>query len=86
MKDEVEGFKVDNATAGQITNVALLLFASYIDLATSMSESFGGGGTSPSSSWGKNDDEDWEWARRCALMAHSMVTTPKPKIRRGHGR
>lgn len=86
MKDEVEGFKVDNTTAGQITNVALLLFANYIDLATSMSESFGGGGTSPSSSWGKNDDEDWEWARRCALMAHSMVTTPKPKIRRGHGR
>ena len=86
MKDEVAGFKTDGDTAEHITNVALLLFASYIDAATSIAESCGGGGTSPSSGWGKDDDEDWEWARRCARMAHSMVTTPKPKVRRGFGR
>ncbi|MBO4821532.1 MAG: relaxase/mobilization nuclease domain-containing protein [Prevotella sp.] len=86
MKDEIAGFKVDNGIAEHITNVALLLFASYIDIATSLSESIGGGGTSPSSGWGKNDDEDWEWARRCALMAHSMVMNPKPKVKRSHGR
>ena len=66
--------------------LTLLLFTSYIDAATSMSESCGGGGTSPSSGWGKDEDDDWEWAKRCAQMAHSMVTTPKPQIRRRRGR
>ena len=86
MKDEIACFKVDDDTASHITDVALLLFASYVDAATSVAESCGGGGTSPSSGWGKDDDEDWEWARRCAQMAHSMVTTPKPKVRRGFRR
>lgn len=85
MKDEVASFKVKDETSKHILDVALLLFASYVDAATSMSESCGGGGTSPSSGWGK-DDDDWEWAKRCAQMAHSMVTTPKPQIRRSRGR
>ena len=43
----------------------MLLFAGYIDAATSMSESCGGGGSSPSSGWGKKDDEDdWKFAHR----------------------
>jgi len=64
--------------------VALLLFASYIDAATAMSESCGGGG-SPTSGWGKDKDEDEnEWARCCARMAHQMLHTPKR--RRGLGR
>lgn len=84
MKDEVVDFKMDRETSEQITNVALLLFANYIDAATSMSESHGGGGTIPSSGWGRDKDDDWEWAKRCAIMAHSMITTPK--IRRGRGR
>ena len=56
----------------------MLLFAGYIDAATSMSESCGGGGGStPESDWGKKDDEDERmFARRCLLMAHSMY---KPK-------
>ena len=86
MNAEVASFKVNDEMANHILDVALLLFASYIDAATSMSESCGGGGTSPSSGWGKDDDDDWEWAKRCAQMAHSMVTTPKPKIRRSRGR
>lgn len=86
MKDEVASFKVNDEAANHIIGVAILLFSSYIDVATSMSESCGGGGTSPSSGWGKDDDDDWEWAKRCAHMAHSMVTTPKPKIRRSRGR
>ena len=84
MKDEVADFKMDKETSEQITNVALLLFANYIDAATSMSESHGGGGTIPSSAWGRDKDDDWEWAKRCAIMAHSMITTPK--TRRGRGR
>lgn len=86
MKAEVASFKVNNETADHIIGVALLLFTSYIDAATYMSESCGGGGTSPSSGWGKDEDDDWEWAKRCAQMAHSMVTTPKPQIRRRRGR
>jgi hypothetical protein len=86
MKDEVASFKVNDETPNHIIDVSLLLFASYIDAATAISESCGGGGTSPSSGWGKDDDDDWEWAKRCAQMAHSMVTTPKPQIRRSRGR
>ena len=49
--------------------VAALLFAGYLDAATSMSSSCGGGG-SPGSGWGKDKDEDeHNWAIRCAKMA-----------------
>ena len=71
------------ATVENIAHTAMLLFAGYIDAATSMSESCGGGGGStPESDWGKKDDEDERmFARRCLLMAHSMY---KPKsVKRG---
>ena len=52
---------------------ALLLFAGYVDAATTMAESHGGGGSAPSSGWGRDKDEDErEWARRCARMAMEM--------------
>jgi len=69
-----------------VVHTAMLLFAGYIDAATSMSESCGGGGgSSPESDWGKRDDEDERaFARRCLLMAHSMY---KPKtVKRGFHR
>ena len=69
-----------------VAHTAMLLFAGYIDAATSMSESCGGGGgSSPESDWGKKDDEDERmFARRCLQMAHSML---KPKsIKRGYHR
>ena len=63
----------DIATTENVAHVAMLLFAGYIDAATSMSESCGGGGSAPSSGWGKKDDEDdWKFALRCAQMAHSV--------------
>lgn len=72
----------DIAVANDITHGALLLFAGYVDAATSMSESCGGGGGSaPSSGWGKKDDEDdREYARRwlivCSSLSHvSVVST-----------
>ena len=69
------------ASVDDISHVAMLLFAGYIDAATSMSESCGGGGGSaPSSDWGRKDDEDERaFARRCLQMAHSMC---KPPVRR----
>ena len=64
-----------------VLNVALLLFMNYVDAATSMSESCGGGGSTPSN-WGKDKDEDErEWARRCAQHANWLC---KP-IRRQKG-
>ena len=74
------------ATVENIAHTAMLLFAGYIDAATSMSESCGGGGGStPESDWGKKDDEDERmFARCCLLMAHSMY---KPKsVKRGFHR
>ena len=75
----------DTATVEKVAHTAMLLFAGYIDAATSMSESCGGGGGSaPESGWGKKDDEDERmFARRCLKMAQSMFK-PKPRQRSFH--
>ena len=75
----------DTATVEIVAHTAMLLFAGYIDAATSMSESCGGGGGSaPESGWGKDKDEDERAdARRCLKMAHSMCK-PKPRQRSFH--
>ena len=53
-----------------VLNVAMLLFMNYVDAATTISESCGGGGSTPSN-WGKDKDEDErDWARRCAILAN----------------
>lgn len=61
----------------EIQHTALLLFAGYLDAATSMAASSAGGG-SDTSGWGRDKDEDeLEWARRCARMANSMCKRKK---------
>ena len=61
----------------EIQHTALLLFAGYLDAATSMAASSGGGG-SDISGWERGKDEDdLEWARRCARMANSMCKRKK---------
>ena len=76
----------DTATVENVAHTAMLLFAGYIDAATSMYESCGGGGGStPESDWGKKDDEDERtYARRCLQMAHSMCKSKS--IKRGYHR
>lgn len=65
------------ANIEEIQHTALLLFAGYLDAATSMAAS-SGGGSSDTSSWGRDKDEDdLEWARRCARMANSMCKRRK---------
>ena len=60
----------------EIQHTALLLFAGYLDAATSMATSSGGG--SDTGGWGRGKDEDeLEWARRCARMANSMCKRRK---------
>ena len=74
----------DTATVENVAHTAMLLFVGYIDAATSMSESCGGGGSAPESGWGKDKDEDERaYARRCLKMAHSMCK-PKPRQRSFH--
>ena len=53
------------------------VFAGYLDAATSMAVSSGGGG-SDTGGWGRDKDEDeLEWARRCARMANQMCKRRK---------
>lgn len=59
----------DDLDIPNLAKVAALLFAEYIDAATSIASS-GGGGGSPGTGWGKDKDEDERnWALRCARMA-----------------
>ena len=61
----------------EVQHTALLLFAGYLDAATSIATSSGGGG-SDTNGWGRDKDEDeLEWARRCARMANSMCKRRK---------
>ena len=62
----------------EIQHTALLLFAGYVDAATSMAASSGGGGNSNTSGWGRDKNEDeLQWAHRCARMASSMCKRRK---------
>ena len=66
-----------------VQNTAILLFTNYLDAATQMSESCGGGGNTPESGWGRKEDEDdIAWARRCARQASIMHTRPVRRMRR----
>lgn len=80
MKDAIE-VPNESMPFENVLNVAMLLFMNYVNAATSMSESCGGGGSTPSN-WGKDKDEDErDWARRCAQLANWLC---KP-IRRHKG-
>ena len=80
MKDAIKA-PDESVPFENVMNVAMLLFMNYVDAATSMSESCGGGGSTPSN-WGKDkDDDERDWARRCAQLANWLC---KP-IRRHKG-
>ena len=80
MKDAIE-VPDESVPFENVLNVAMLLFTNYVNAATSMSESCGGGGSTPSN-WGKDkDDDERDWARRCAQLANWLC---KP-IRRHKG-
>ena len=80
--DEELGSLDEEVKQADVLKVAVLLFAEYLDAATSMSASSGGGG-SPGDGWGKDkDDDERNWAIRCARMAKWLC---KP-IKRSRGR
>ena len=80
MKETIES-PDESVPIDNVLNVAMLLFMNYVNAATSMSESSGGGGSIPSN-WGKDkDDDERDWARRCAQLVNWLC---KP-IRRHKG-
>ena len=63
------------ATIEEIQHTAILLFAEYLDAATSMATSSGGGGNSDSNGWGRNKDEDdREWTLRRVLQETNVLS------------
>ena len=71
------------ATINDLQQTAVLLFAGYLDAATQMSESTGGGGSTSDGLGRDKDEDDLEWARRCARMASQMC---RPAVKRGNTR
>lgn len=66
-----------NVSRTDVVSIAVVLFAGMIEAATNISSSCGGGGSSPSSDWGRDSKEDdREWALRCVRMA-KMMSRPK---------
>jgi hypothetical protein len=70
--------------SNEIVRCATMLFAGYVDMAIQFAQTHGGGGSSPSSGWGRDPkDDDREWARRCVAMAARMLhPSSGKKIRR----
>ena len=59
-----------------VLHTAMLLFCEYVDGATALSQSCGGG-SSPGTGWGKDPKEDdWMWARRCLKKAQNLHERP----------
>ena len=79
LNDESARFLQENpgeSSAG-ILKTAFLLFAGYVDAATTFAQNCGGGGSAPDPNWGRDQNEDdILWVRRCFRKAREMVTTP----------
>lgn len=72
--------------SANICAIATSLYLGYLDHATEISKSHGGGG-GPGTGWGKKDDEDdLAFKRRCFGMAQMMMKPSRQSIRKGRGR
>ena len=81
IKDAVEPVDDSSEALENCIKTAILLFAGYVDGATRIAESSGGGG-SPGSGWGRDKNEkDDDWAHRCAKKA-SWLCKPVVKLKR----
>ncbi len=68
----------------ELSDMAVQLFIGYLDAATSMQPSGGGGGGINQEGWGrKKDEDDLEFARRCAHSArHAKGVTARRSMKR----
>ena len=72
------------AKIGDVLKTAILLFAEYIDAATTIAAQSGGGGGGATLGWGRDKDEnELSWAYRCAMMANRLC---RPRKKQGYGR
>lgn len=72
------------AKIGDVQKTAILLFAKYVDAATTIAAQSGGGGGGATSGWGRDkDDDDLKWAYRCAMMANRLC---RPRRKQRYGR
>lgn len=59
-----------------VLHTAMPLFCEYVDGATALSQSCGGG-SHPGYGWGKDlKEDDWLWARRCLKKAKELHVCP----------
>lgn len=72
--------------SANVCAIATSLYLGYLDHATEISKSHGGGG-GPGTGWGKKDDEDdLAFKRRCFGMAQMMMKPSRQSIRNRRGR
>ena len=65
--------------SSQVALVATALFLGYLDKATEISQS-AGGGSAPNGGWGKKPDEDdIAFRQRCFLMGMHMLKSGKKR-------
>ena len=69
---------LDKENGIALTRVALLLMCNYINGATTLAASHGGGGSAPSSNWGRDPrEDDLEWIRRCIRAAKALMESSR---------
>ena len=80
---EEPGYNSLAKAPASILNCALMLALNYVREATAYAESCGGGGSHPSSGWGRDkDDDDEYWWRRCISQSAAMMRSAAPKRKR----
>jgi hypothetical protein len=71
------------AKIGDVQKTAILLFAEYIDAATTIAAQSGGGGGGATSGWRRDKDEDdRQWIQRCLARSRQMMAPAGHKLKR----
>ena len=67
-----------NSGPEHIFQTAVLLFAGYVDGATTIADNCGGAGSSATDDWGKKqpDENDMAFAKRCLERAQQLHVRP----------
>ena len=65
------------ANSSELTDIAVALFVGMLD-APAVSTGGGGGGSQSDLPWRDKDDDDLQWARRCARAA-TLLLGKKPR-------
>lgn len=80
VNDALDGSMFDMManSASEVIATATALFFGYIDQATQISQSCGGGGN-PGTDWERDDDNDDKWAKKCFHTACRMMRKPQKR-------